>query len=273
MKKFLSKVLTLALVCAIVVTGTSITSEAKGKNSAKKAVATTYSTNAVVNDLVATGLKSNGLVIGGKSYDSQQLITLGYEANPAVTVSPMYESRTENSHIYYCGFELYADGAKGTIGSTPKLTYDSGMAKADLDWDKAYGWISFGEDAILNTDGVWNKDAFIANGINTQYICSWMQSRGLNTASDVYNYLVANGVTFTDKSYTILGDNPVTIQRFVCNQCPDLSYEIDTATGETEIGYFNENQSSGVNGFRIESYTDDGRIVTNWNSGLRYHNI
>ena len=52
--------------CTIVVTGTSITSEAKGKKSSKKAVATTYSSNAVVNDFVATGIKSNGLVIGGK---------------------------------------------------------------------------------------------------------------------------------------------------------------------------------------------------------------
>lgn len=269
MKKFLSKVLTLALTCAIVVTGTSITSEAKGS---EKAVATTYSSNAVINDFVATGLKSNGLTIGGKSYNSQQALDLGFAADPAVTTSPMYDYDYDNRS---CGFYLYSDGLTGrrnydAVGFAPTI-YFSRIFEEDLVYMKAYGYTAYSDDVILNTDGVWNTDAFIANGINTQYVCAWMQSRGLNTATDVYNYLVANGATFTEKPINDVGDNPNLAEHlFVCDQCPELEYRIDTATGDADLDYFNENQSSGVNGFGVSSYTRDGRTTTNWGSGLRY---
>ena len=272
MKKFLSKVLTLALVCAIVVTGTSITSEAKSKKSSKKAVATTYSSNAVVNDFVATGIKSNGLVIGGKSYNSQELITLGFAANPAVTVSPMYW-QGDGTFVHdgggvsdsgcgrNCGFYLYEDGFTGSVGTSydtityhGSTIYDSDITEFELNEMKAYGYTNFDDNARLSTNGVWNTDAFIANGINTQYICSWMQSRGLNTATDVYNYLVANGATFTVDTGLISN----TTQSFVCVQCPNLYYTIDTTNGNTDITYDDfdlYHTSSGVNIFSISSGT------------------
>ncbi len=283
MKKFLSKVLTLALVCAIVVTGTSITSEAKGKKSSKNAVATTYSNNAVVNDFVSTAIKSNGLVIGGKSYNSQQAITLGFAANSAVTVSPMYWQGNgtfvhENGYVEdagcgrNCGFCLYEDGFTGYDGTSyataayhGSTIYDSDITEFELNDMKAFGYTNFDDNARLNTNGVWNTNAFIANGINTQYICSWMQSRGLNTSTDIYNYLVANGATFTVDTGLISS----TTQSFVCVQCPNLCYEIDTTNGNTDILYNNENLS-GVNVFWIYSGTSDGCTTTNWNSVVQH---
>ncbi len=281
MKKFLSKVLTLALVCAIVVTGTSITSEAKGKKSSKKTATATYSSNAVVNDFVATGIKSNGLVIGGKSYNSQELITLGFAANPAVTASPMYWQTDgtfthDNGYVEdtgsgrCCGFYLLSNGEGGfnqyEDHSGTELIYDSKISEFELNQMKAYGYINLGENAILNTNGTWYTNAFIANGINAQYICSWMQSRGLNTASDVYNYLVANGATFTADT-SLVGDD-VTEQSFVCVQCPRLGYRIDTVIGDTHIFYAPDLSGSGVNGFDIYSATSNGH--TTWASGVSH---
>ena len=265
MKKFLSKVLTLALVCAIVVTGTSITSEAKGKKSSKKAATTTYSSNAVINDFVATAIKSNGLVIGRKSYNSQQALTLAFAANPAVTVSPMYDYDDNTPDGRRSGFYLYADGLTGrrnydAVGFAPTI-YDSTIFELELGNMKAYGFTNFGDYATLNTNGVWNTNAFIANGINTQYICSWMQSRGLNTSTDIYNYLVANGATFTVDTGLISN----TTQAFVCVQCPNLHYEID-ALG-TRIFYDNSNLS-GVNIIDINSAIDGSD--TQWYSGMQH---
>ena len=126
---------------------------------------------------------------------------------------------------------------------------------------------------MLSTNGVWNTDAFIANGVNVQYICAWMQSRGLNTASDIYNYLVANGATFTEVA---TGD--ATAQAFACNQCPDLTYFIYTYSdetyaysGETRFIYINENLS-GVNLFDINTSTErtTGYIKTHWSSGIQH---
>ena len=266
MKKFLSKVLTLALVCAIVVTGTSITSEAKGKKSSKKAVATTYSSNAVVNDFVATMLKSNGLVISGKSYNSQQALTLGFSANPVVTVSPMYwqadkivngdGSVSDTGSGRCCGFYLYEGGVDGT-----GTIYGSNTSELSLNEMKAYGFTDFNDNATLNTNGVWNTNAFVANGVNTQYICSWMQSRGLNTAPDVYNYLVASGATFTVDTSFVCYDG--SMQNFVCVQCPNLYYRIDGTN--TSIYYRNDNLS-GVNLADISSDSTS----TQWYSGIQH---
>lgn len=278
MKKFLSKVLTLALVCAIVVTGTSITSEAKGKKSSKKAVATTYSSNAVVNDFVSTAIKSNGLTIGGKSYNSQELIALGFAANPAVTVSPMYwqnDGTVVHDDGYVsdagsgrcCGFYLYSDGFGGfnpnayNGNSGVDLIYDSDISELELGDMKAYGYTDYNDNAVLNRNGVWHTNEFVANGIDTQYICSWMQSRGLTTSTDIYNYLVANGATFTVDTGLISN----TTQAFVCVQCPNLHYEIDNLG--TRIFYDNPSLS-GVNIVDINSAIDGSD--TQWYSGMQH---
>lgn len=281
MRKFLSKVLTLALVCAIVVTSTSITSEAKGKKSSKKAVAATYSSNAVINDFIATGIKSNGLTIGGKSYNSEQLITLGFAGNQAVTVSPMYW-QTNGTFVHNdgfvedtgsgrcCGFYLYADGFTGRSYEGVSYTiYDSDISELELGDMKVYGYTDFNDNAMLNENGVWHTNEFIANGINVQYMCSWMQSRGLNTSTDIYNYLVANGATFTTDPSLICYDG--TMQQLVCVQCPNLHYEIDTDGSGTRIFYNNENLS-GVNIVDVYSGTIDnnGNVATQWYSGIQH---
>ena len=67
-----------------------------------------------------------------------------------------------------------------------------------------------------------------------------------------YNYLVANGATFTVDPSFICYDG--TMQSFVCVQCPSLYYTIDTTNGGTSISYHNDNLS-GVNVFSISSGT------------------
>ncbi len=128
----------------------------------------------------------------------------------------------------------------------PQNIYGLDMTEPEL------GYNFFDDGARLSTNGVWHTDTFIANGINAQYICAWMQSRGLNTASDIYNYLVANGATFTVDPSFICYDG--TKQSFVCVQCPNLSYVIDNDGSGTSILYNNENLS-GVNVFDISSGT------------------
>lgn len=156
-------------------------------------------------------------------------------------------------------FYLYSDGLTGrrnydAVGFAPTI-YDSTIFELDLNDMKAFGFTHFGEDARLNTNGVWHTDAFIANGVNTQYICSWMQSRGLNTASDVYNYLVANGATFTVNTGIIYGgDGADPVQHVVCVQCPNLYYDINTTNGDSSISY-DVLDLSGVNIFSISSGT------------------
>ena len=254
------------------------------KKSSKKAVATTYSSNAVVNDFVATGIKSNGLVIGGKSYNSQELITLGFAANPAVTVSPMYW-QTDGTFTHsdgsvedtgtgrHCGFYLLSNGVGGfnqyDDREGAEMIYDLDISESELTEMKAFDFAYYCDYATLNTNGVWNTNTFVADGINTQYICSWMQSRGLNTASDVYNYLVANGATFTDDTASLTGDD-VTEQLFVCDQCPSLYYSIDTAPSRisSRIYYATNTSGSGVNSFTITSAAFNG--CTTWSSGVKY---
>ena len=65
MKKFLSKVLTLALVCAIVVTGTSITSEAK--DTKKTTSAKTF---------IDAVLASDGLTVNGQTLTTNQVAAM-----------------------------------------------------------------------------------------------------------------------------------------------------------------------------------------------------
>ena len=267
MKKFLSKVLTLALVCVIAVTSTSITSEAKST----KAATTTYSSNAVINDFIATGIKSNGLVINGKSYDTEQLAKLGMAGDSAVTTSPLFELYTADGTAVNSYGDVYSTNSGRAWGFVLDDTdgigiYIAAMTEYELAQMEAFGYTDFWEQARLSTNGVWNTDAFTANNINTQYISSWMQSRGLNTASDIYNYLVANGATFTVDTRFISD----TEQFFVCVQCSNLWYSIDTANGGTRIWYNNEDLS-GVSIVDVSSGIDiDGALVTDWYSSVQH---
>ena len=274
MKKFLSKVLTLALVCAIVVTGTSITSEAKGKKSSKKAKATVtaYSNNAVVNDFVATMAKSNGLTINGKSYNSKQLQTLGLSGDASVTTSPLFVVNLEDG-IERSEYGVGDTGFGRSIGFYVEdanhpytYLYGSDITTAEFNEMQTYGYENYIDSSMLNFNGVWNTSVFAANNVNSQYICLWMQSRGLNTAADVYNYLVANGATFvpipdfhtTDPSEC----------EFVCVQCPSLAYYFNSDC--SGITYLNAN-ASGLNCFSIgtNTYTDTNTYATSFDSGIQ----
>ena len=88
MKKFLSKVLTLALVCAMVVTGTSITSEAKGKKP-------------VVKTFVDTVLASDGLTVNGQKLTTNQIAEKLKTNDPSLkTVSGYVDTASDVQGIY-----------------------------------------------------------------------------------------------------------------------------------------------------------------------------
>lgn len=236
MKKFLSKVLTLALVCAIVVTGTSITSEAKGKKSSKKAktTVTAYSNNAVVNDFVTTLVNANGLTIGGTSYNAKQVYDLLLQPGSIVQQLPYfsissivdegYTSRTDISHIdngqdYDSKYLVIHNPVIYYYFSTainPKLVMYDGPASGD-------------QSGLLYSDNNgYATDVLAANGVNASRLSLWMQTRNLKTYADIYNYLVANGATFVPAAD---GNG-----NLICQQCSGLSYCV-YAEGEGIIEY------------------------------------
>ena len=228
MKKFLSKVLTLALVCAVVVTGTSITSEAKGKKSSKKAVATTYSSNAVVNDFVSTLVNANGLTIGGTSYNAKQVYDLLGQRGSIVQQLPYfcisYRDDGSVSHIddgrdYYAkNLIIPNDFAKEYYSVA--VTYGEAVQTPNGD--------QFG---LLYSDNTgYATDVLAANGVNASRLSLWMQARNLKTYADIYNYLVANGATFVPAA-----DGTGNL---VCQQCSGLvCYVSPEGNGEGLIEY------------------------------------
>ncbi len=284
MKKFLSKVLTLALICAIVVSGTSITSEAKGKKSSNTVTAA-YSSNAVINDFVATLVKSSGVIIGGKSYNPQQINDMLIKHDPIVKSSTLYDEEYDEAlNIYYWG--LYLDVPASLYYPADYLTGDYAdfsnlnergegsytiYFRPEADTPESIYWIKAnsevpllgqgGENArITGITGNYFTDYFAAKNVNAYYISSWMQTRGLKNATDVYNYLVANGATFVQSNtYTNDGDavdesgnhyvsDTSTTVTYVCQQCPELtfsdhnyvSYRDNYQTHEVSLSYTKE---------------------------------
>ena len=228
MKKFLSKVLTLALVCAIVVTGTSFTSEAKGKKSSKKAVATTYSSNAVVNDFVATMVNANGLTIGGTSYNAKQVDDLLSQRGSIVQQLPYfcisYVDDGSVSHIDD-GRNYYAKNL--IIENDPVKEYYYTAVTNGAAIQFPYG-DQFG--LLYSDNSGYATDVLAANGVNASRLSLWMQVRNLKTYADIYNYLVANGATFVPAADGS-GD-------LVCQQCSGLTYYVSAeGNGEGLIEY------------------------------------
>lgn len=230
MKKFLSKVLTLALVCAIVVTGTSITSEAKGKKSSKKAKATVtaYSSNAVVNDFVSTLVNANGLTIGGTSYNAKQVDDLLKQRGSIVQQLPYFcisyvddgsVSHIDDGRDYYTK-NLFIDNAVKEYYST---SITNGSAYDGPEYGEQFGLL------YSDNDG-YATDVLAANGVNASRLSLWMQTRNLRTYADIYDYLVANGATFIP-STEVSG-------QLVCQQCSGLTYHVSAeGNGEGIIEY------------------------------------
>lgn len=259
-KRIFTAVLTLALVCAIVVTGTSITSEAKDKKSSKKSTpATTF---------VNTVLASDGLTVNGQSLTTNQIAEKLKTNDPSLkTVSGYVDTASDVQGIY----DTYFD---------PESYYRHSQISGNVDGmyyqEDIYNDNPFSEDflqslqnnsiqmystdgssmysATLDNVGNCNPMAYIwdsakgyytaelaANNVNASTLATYMQSNNMMSALDIYNYLVANGVTFTDDSWNTYSNGD-----------------------QTQVGVI-----ATVNGYNIRfqtaiqtAYADDGTITT-----------
>lgn len=221
-KRIFTAVLTLALVCAIVVTGTSITSEAKDKKSSKKSTpATTF---------VNTVLASDGLTVNGQSLTTNQIAEKLKTNDPSLkTVSGYVDTASDVQGIYDTYFDPesyyrhsqisgYVDGTyyqediyndnpfAGMEGQLQLLQNNSiNMLSADGSFLYSAGIDDAGNCSPMATiwdsaKGYYTAD-LAANNVNASSLATYMQSNNMVSALDIYNYLVANGVTFADDSW------------------------------------------------------------------------
>ncbi|CBK75417.1 hypothetical protein CIY_28720 [Butyrivibrio fibrisolvens 16/4] len=213
MKKFLSKVLTLALVCAMVVTGTSITSEAKGATPAKT--------------FINTVLASDGLTVNGQKLTTNQIAEKLKTNDPSLkTVSGYVDTAADaqgiydeyfNPESYYRHSQIsgYVDGMyyQEDIYNDNPFSEDYLQAlQNSIHMDSADGLDMY--TATLDNVGhcstmanIWDSAKgyytadLVANNVNASTLATYMQSNNMMSALDIYNYLVANGVKFTDDSW------------------------------------------------------------------------
>lgn len=270
MKKFLLKVLTLALVCAIVVTATSITSEAKPKKQPKSTPAKVF---------IDTVLSSDGLTVNGQKLTTNQLAAKlktndpslasvsGYTNPDIYDVQGLYDTYFDPESSYrhsqisgyvdgmYYQEDIYNDNPFADVENQMQLmqygnisivrsdanpdiyTVDTSVYSANLD---DAGNCNSRATIWSNTKG-YNTAELAANNVNASTLATYMQSNNMTSALDIYNYLVANGVKFTDDSWNTYSDE-----------------------NQTQVGVI-----ATVNGYNIRfktmvqtAYADDGTITT-----------
>jgi len=261
MKKFLSKVLTLALVCAIVVTGTSFTSEAKPKKQPKSTPAKVF---------IDTVLASDGLTVNGQKLTTNQVASMLKTNDPTLkTVSGYVDTAADVQGIYdeyfdpesyyrhsqisgcvdgvYYQEDIYNDNPfAGMEGQLQLLQNNSiNMSSADGSFLYSVGIDDAGNCSPMATiwdsaKGYYTAD-LVANNVNASTLATYMQSNNMVSALDIYNYLVANGVKFTDDSWNTYSNGD-----------------------QSQVGVI-----ATVNGYNIRfqtaiqtAYADDGTITT-----------
>lgn len=253
-KRIFTAVLTLALVCAIVVTGTSITSEAKGKSPAKT--------------FIDTVLASDGLTVNGQKLTTNQVAAMLKTNDPSLkTVSGYVDTATYAQEFYDTYFDPesyyrhsqisgYVDGMyyqEDIYNDNPfsedflQSLQNNSIQMHSTDGSSMYS-------ATLDNVGNCNPMAYIwdsakgyytadlaANNVNASTLATYMQANNMMSALDIYNYLVANGVKFTDDSWNTYSNGD-----------------------QTQVGVI-----ATVNGYNIRfqtaiqtAYADDGTITT-----------
>ena len=234
MKKFLSKVLTLALVCATVVTGTSITSEAKGKSPAKVFIDTVLASDGLTVN--GQKLTTNQLAAKLKTNDPSLASVSGYTNPDIYNVQGIYDTYFDPESYYrhsqisgyvdgeYYQEDIYNDNPfAGVEDQLQLMRYGKiSIVRSDANPD-IYSLDTSVYSANLDNAGNCNAMAIIwsntkgyntaelaANNVNASALATYMQSNNMVSALDIYNYLVANGVTFTDDSWNTYSDGDYT---------------------------------------------------------------
>lgn len=256
-KRIFTAVLTLALVCAIVVTGTSITYEAKGKPTPAKT-------------FIDTVLASDGLTVNGQKLTTNQIATKLKTNDPSLKVVSGYvdtaadvqgiydtyfdpESYYRHSQISgyvdgeYYQEDIYNDNPFAGVEDQLQLLQNNSIHMNGADGSFIYsatidnaGNCSAGTTIWDSAKGYYTAD-LAANNVNASTLAAYMQSNNMVSALDVYNYLIANGVKFTDDSWNTYSNGD-----------------------QTQVGVI-----ATVNGYNIRfqtaiqtAYADDGTITT-----------
>lgn len=277
MKKFLSKILTLALVCAIVVTGTSITSEAKDKNSASTP-ATTF---------VDTVLASDGLTVNGQKLTTNQIETKLKTNDPSLkTVSGYVDTASDVQGIYdtyfdpesyyrhsqisgyvdgtYYQEDIYNDNPFAGVEDQLQLLQNNSIHMSSADGSFVYSATVDNAGNCNTMATIWDsaKGYYTAdlasNNVNASTLATYMQSNNMMSALDIYNYLVANGVKFTDDSWNTYSNGDQT-QVGVIATVNGYNIRFQTAI-QTAYAYDGTITTGGeyVNGDRVTVYEDGG---------------
>lgn len=259
MKKVFSVLLTMAFV---------ITSVTAGSLTAKAATP--------VDELYAIMKQSDGLVIGGKSYDSSAIASMLKSKSPTVTSFSCYELDYKNEYddmgYYYCWdrrniamrdssntidyYQARYDAVKG--GVVP-----SGQ---EAEVNKPCKLMSGYSDIYKSVAGGYTTNELAARNINAQYLATYMQAHNFTTAEDIAKYLMANGVTFckveiVDTGKT--GRNKYKTTRTpmpseVVLTTPSDSGPYSAVVGNITISY----DISTVTGGGTISYDDNGNVIS-----------
>ena len=230
MKKFLSKVLTLALVCTIVVTGTSFTSEAKPKKQPKSTPAKVF---------IDTVLASDGLTVNGQKLTTNQITEKLKTNDPSLkTVSGYVDTAADVQGIYdeyfdpesyfrhsqisgyvdgmYYQEDIYNDNPFADKEYLLKLMENNSINMSSADGSFIYSATVDNAGNCNPMATVWDSAKgyytadLAANNVNASTLATYMQSNNMMSALDIYNYLVANGVKFTDDSWNTYSDDSQT---------------------------------------------------------------
>lgn len=278
MKKFLSKVLTLALVCAIVVTGTSITSEAKPKKQPKSTPAKTF---------VDTVLASDGLTVNGQKLTTNQVGTKLKTNDPSLkTVSGYVDTASDVQGIYdeyfdpesyyrhsqisgyvdgeYYQEDIYNDNPFAGVEDQLQLLQNNSIQMHSADGSSIYSATvdNVGDCNAMAT--IWDsaKGYYTAdlatNNVNASTLATYMQSNNMVSALDIYNYLVANGVKFTNDSWaTYSDDSQTTVGVIATVNGYNIRFQTAIQTAYADDGTITTGGEY-VNGDRVTVYEDGG---------------
>ena len=189
MKKVLSLLLTMAVV---------ITSVTAGSLTAKAA--------SPVDELYAIMKQSDGLVIGGKNYDSSAIASMLKSKSSIVTSLNSYELEYKDE---YDAFGYYWRSDRRIIAmrdSSKTIQYYQAMYDAvkggvvpigqEAEANKPCKMMSGTSDIYKTAAGGYTTNELAARNINAQYLATYMQAHNFTTTEDIVKYLMANGVTF-----------------------------------------------------------------------------
>lgn len=259
MKKVFSVLLTMAFV---------ITSVTAGSITVKAATP--------VDELYAIMKQSDGLVIGGKSYDSNAIASMLKSKSSTVTSLSCYELDYKNE---YDDFGYYWRSDRRIIAmrdSSNTIQYYQAMYDAvkggvvpigqEAEVNKACKMMSGTSDIYKTAAGGYTTNELAARNINANYLATYMQTHGFTTAEDIVKYLMANGVTFSKVEIVDTGKTGRNKYKTTRTPMPNdvvLTTPSDSGPYSAVIGNITISYSiDSVSGGGTIYYDDNGNVIS-----------